>query len=106
MSEVRGSSLDCRAATAQGWPRGAALHPRSGAAAERSYPVSEASGSREETPCVRDQGRPGEATLRPRPGVVTLRSHPRPRPGPVAGRSNPRSGGRAGTGGPRGAIPC
>ena len=34
-----------------------------------------------------------------------MRSHPRPRPGPVAGRSNPRSGGCAGTGGPRGAIP-
>ena len=76
MSEVRGSSLDCRAATAQGWPRGAALHPRSGAAAERSYPVSEASGGREETPCVRDQGRPGEATLRLRPGAAAWRSNP------------------------------
>ena len=32
------------------------------AAAGRRYPVSEASGGREETPRVRDQGRPGEAT--------------------------------------------
>ena len=76
MSEVRGSSLDCRAATAQGWPRGSALHPRSGAAAERSYSVSEASGGQEETPCVRDQGRPGEATLRLRPGAAAWRSNP------------------------------
>ena len=40
--------------------------------AERSYPVSEVSGGREELPRVRDQ-----------------RSHPRLRPGPAAGRSNP-----------------
>ena len=32
------------------------------AAAGRRYPVSEASGGREETPRVRDQGQPGEAT--------------------------------------------
>ena len=44
----------------------------------RSYPASEASGGREETPRVRDQGRPAEATWRPRPGAVTLRSHPEP----------------------------
>ena len=31
-SEVRGSGLECQAATAQEWPRGAAPHPRSGAA--------------------------------------------------------------------------
>ena len=49
------------------------------AAARRSYPASEASGGREETPRVRDQGWPGEATSRPRPGVVTLRSHPEPK---------------------------
>ena len=47
-------------------------------AARRSYPVSKASGSREETPRIRDQGQPGEATSRPRPGAVTLRSHPEP----------------------------
>ena len=51
---------------------------------EKSYPASEVSGSREETPRVRDQGRPGEATLRLRPGVVTLRSHPKPE---ASGRS-------------------
>ena len=46
--------------------------------AERSYPTSEVSGGREETPHVQGQGRPGEATWHPRPGVVTLRSHPEP----------------------------
>ena len=46
--------------------------------AERSYPASEASGSREETPRIRGQGQPAEATLRPRPGAVTLKSHPEP----------------------------
>ena len=47
-------------------------------AAERSYPASELSGGREETPPFRDQGWPGEATLHPRPGEVTLRRHPEP----------------------------
>ena len=83
--------------------------------AERSYPTSEVRGGQEEPPCVRGQGLSGEAASRPRPGAVTLRSHPGlrsgaaagkrhpcPRPGPVARRSNPRSGGFAGTGGPRG----
>ena len=45
---------------------------------ERSYPASEASGGREETPHIRDRVWPGEATLLPRPGAVTLRSHPEP----------------------------
>ena len=71
-------------------------------AARRSYPPSDASGGREETPRIRDQGQPGEATSRPRPGAVTLRSHPEPEArggswevpptpeaGPAAGRSNP-----------------
>ena len=75
MSEVRGSSRECQAATAQEWPRGATLRPRSRAAAEksylasevravaeRSYPTSEVRGGREETPRIRDQGQPGEAT--------------------------------------------
>ena len=53
--------------------------PRSGAAAERSYPTSEASGSQEEAPRIRGQGQPGEATSHPRPGAVTLRSHPEPK---------------------------
>ena len=42
--------------------------PKSGAVAERSYPMSEASGGWEETPRVRDQGQPGEATLCPSQG--------------------------------------
>ena len=56
-------------------------HPESEvrAAAGRSYPMSEASGCREETPRVRDQGQPGEATSRRRPGAVTLRSHSEPK---------------------------
>ena len=38
-------------------PRGATPHPRSGVAAERSYPMSEVRGSgQEETPCERGQG--------------------------------------------------
>ena len=77
--EVRGSSLECQAATAQERPRGATLCPRSGAASERSYPVSEVSGSgREELPRVGGQGQPGDTTSHRRPGVVTLRSHPEP----------------------------
>ena len=46
--------------------------------AKRSYPASEVSGGREQTPRVRGQGRPGEATWHPRPRAVTLRSHPEP----------------------------
>ena len=48
------------------------------AADRRSYPTSEASGGREETPRIRDQRQPGEATSCPRPGAVTLRSHSEP----------------------------
>ena len=53
MSEVRGSSQECQAATAQEWlrratqvrgqgqqPRGVTLRPRSGAAAGRTNPTS------------------------------------------------------------------
>ena len=47
-------------------------------AAKRSYPTSEVSGSREETPRFRGQGQPGEATSHLRPRAVTLRSHPKP----------------------------
>ena len=36
MSEVKGSSRECQAATAQEWPRGATLHLRSGVAAENA----------------------------------------------------------------------
>ena len=45
MSEVRGSSQECQAVTAQEWPRGAALHLRSGTAAKGSHPTPEARGS-------------------------------------------------------------
>ena len=72
---------------------------------QEETPRVQASGGQEEIPCVRDQGQPGEATLSLKPGAVTLKSHPRPRPGLGAGRSNLRSRGCAGTGGPRGAIP-
>ena len=62
-SEVWGSGLKCQAAMVQERLRGATLHPKSGAAAERSYPASEVSGGREELPRVRGQGwRPGVET--------------------------------------------
>ena len=48
------------------------------AAAARSYPASEASGSWEETPHVRGQGQPGEATSCSRQGAETLRGHTEP----------------------------
>ena len=51
-TEVRGSGLECQAATAQEQQRGATLLPRSGAAAKRSYPALEVSGGREELPRV------------------------------------------------------
>ena len=74
MSKVRGSGLECQAVMAQEWPTGATWHPRSGAAAERSYSTSEASGGQEETPRVQGQGQLGGDTLRPRSGVAG-RSH-------------------------------
>ena len=40
----RGSGLECQAAMAQEQARGATQHPRSGAAAGRRYPTSEAGG--------------------------------------------------------------
>ena len=53
--EVRGSGLECQAATVQERPRGATPHPRSGAAAEKSYPASEVrGGGREELPHVQE----------------------------------------------------
>ena len=42
-SEVSGSGLGCKVATEQEQLRGASLHPRSGAAAER-YPTSKVKG--------------------------------------------------------------
>ena len=53
-SEVRGSGRECQAAMAQEWRRGATPRPRSGAAAERSYPIR-------------------------RPGVVARKSYPMPK---------------------------
>ena len=68
-----------------------------GVAAERSYPVCEASGGQEETPRVRDQGQPGEATSCLRPGVVTLRSHPEPGAGDSSWEEPPTPEARAGS---------
>ena len=68
MFEVRGSSLECQAATAQERPRGATLRPRSGAGAGRRHLAPEArGGDLEEPPRDRGQGwQLGGATL----GVV------------------------------------
>ena len=76
MSEVRGSSLECQAATEQEGTRGATLHLRS-VVAGRSYPASKVRGSgREETPRVRSQGRwPRGATPRQR-SVAAGKRHP------------------------------
>ena len=77
-TEVRGSGLECQAATAQGRPRGATLRPRSGVAAGRRHPESEVRGDgREELPCFGGQGQqPKGATPHLRPGAVPERSHP------------------------------
>ena len=64
MSEVKGSSRECQAATAQEWPRGATLHLRSGVVAESARLRLHRS-SQEELP-------------RPRPGVVAGRSYTMP----------------------------
>ena len=49
-SEVRGSGLECQAATAQEQPKGATLRPRSGVAAGRRHPESEVRGGSWEEP--------------------------------------------------------
>ena len=84
--------------------------------AERSNPMSEVGGGggrpRGVTPGQRSgvaAGRRYPTPLSPRPGVVCGRSYPTPprlRSGAVAGRTNPTRWLHAGTGGPRGAIPC
>ena len=127
MSEVRGSSRECQAAMAQEWPRGATLRPRSGGTAKRSYPACEVRGGWEELPHAPSPS-PGAATGRsnltpePRGGSrEELPNAPMPkargsgweelpyargqgqRPGGPTPR--PGSGGCAGAGGPRGAIP-
>ena len=54
--------LECQAASAQEWLRGATPRPRSGAAAERNYPTSKEQrlsgrkGPRGATPCSRSGG--------------------------------------------------
>ena len=90
-SEVRGSGQEYQAVTVQEWPRGAILHPRSGPAVRRNYPLSEArGGGREELTCVQGQGRrPRGATLRSSPGAEAGGANPCPKPGAAAGRSNP-----------------
>ena len=64
MPKVMGGDREHEAAMAQERPRGAAPPPRSGAAAERSYPVSEVrGGGQEELPHAQGQGQqPGGAT--------------------------------------------
>ena len=57
-------------------PRGATPRPRSGVAAERSYPVSEVSGSGPECQAATAQEQPRGATPHPRPGVAAGRSNP------------------------------
>ena len=51
-------------------------HPRSGAAAERSYPVSEVRGDGREFQAATAQEQRRGATARPRPGVSAGRSNP------------------------------
>ena len=106
-SEVRGSGLECQAATAQERPRGSTLCPRSGAEAERSYMASEVrGGGQEETPRVRGQGQqPGGAILCPRSGAagrntlclrsgVTGRSHLTPEAKGGSWEETPRTRGQ------------
>ena len=53
MSKVRGGGQECQALTAQERPTGATPRRRSGAVAERSYPMLEArGGGREAIPLV------------------------------------------------------
>ena len=66
----RGSGRECQAAMAQEWPIGATPRPRSGEAAERSYPESE----------VRGGGPKELPPHRYRP--INLNHFPRPLPNP------------------------
>ena len=95
-SEVRGSGLECQAATVQERPRGATLRPRSVAVAGRSYPTSEVrGGGQEETSCIQGQWRPGGDTSHPRSGAAR-RSHlePEARGGDLEEPTQPRGQGR------------
>ena len=90
MTNVRGRSWEDPTPKGR-QPRGATPHPRSGAAAKRSYPTSEVrGGSLEELCCIRGQGQWPRG-----PGCISTeaaeRSYPHLRPGVAARRSNPTS---------------
>ena len=80
MSEVRGGAQEeLPHVQGQGWQqRGATLRPKSGAAAERSYPTSQVrGGGREELSPAQGQGwQAGGAAPCPRPGVAVGRNNP------------------------------
>ena len=81
----------------EGWrPRGTTLRPRSGAAAERSYPGSKVRGG-DERSYPESEVRSGGQEEQPHARGQRLRLG-----GPTP---SPRSRGCAGAGGPRGAIP-
>ena len=66
-SEVRGNGQECQAATAQEQLRGATPRPRSGAAAERNYPLPDRGGGREEQPHIQ-----GAVAVRTKEGLEEL----------------------------------
>ena len=76
-SEVRGSSLECKAAKAQERSRGDIRCLRSGAAAERSYTASKVRDSGQKCQAVTVQEQPRGATPPLRPGAAARRSYPR-----------------------------
>ena len=77
MSEVRGRSQEDP--MPEGWrPRGATPHPRSRAAAERSYPPPEVRGSSRECQAATVQEQPRGATPHRRSGEAARRSYPTP----------------------------
>ena len=94
MSEVRVSSLECQAATAQEWPSGATQRPRS-MVAGRSYPASKVRGSGLECQAAMAQEWPREATPRPRSGAAR-RSHLVPEPRGCSWEEPPMPEARAG----------
>ena len=76
MSEVRGRSWEDPMPKGR-WPRGVTPGLRSRAAAGRSYPTSDVSGSCRECQAVTAEKR-GGATPHPRLGAVAGRSNPTP----------------------------
>ena len=63
---------------AQEWPKGANPYPRSGVAAERSYPLSEIRASSLECQAAIAQEQLRGATPDPSPGEAAGRSYPMP----------------------------